>query len=141
MADITEIKSTDRVIEALHPGTGAKVGIQLTLMSVDDERLKTVRRKFIDDRMHAEARGKTIKAEQIEENQITLNSAAITGWNWYNPTGNEGEKGYEADAMPTFHGEVPEFNRKNVRAVMTEVEWLRHIVTAEFSDTKAFFQP
>jgi hypothetical protein len=139
MADIADIKSSDRTVEALHPGTGTPVGIRLTIMSVEDERLKSLRRKFIDDRQYAEARGKTLKAEQIEENQITLNTAAITGWEWYNPTGKEGDKGYDPDAMPDFHGEVPEFNKKNVRAVMTEVEWLRFFITNEFSDTKAFF--
>jgi hypothetical protein len=112
--DLSQIKTTDRTIEALHPSTGEKVGIRITLISIDDERMTKVKRQITDERMRLEARGKHFKAEDLESNKVNILAAAMTGWNWYNPTGTEGDKDYDPDGQTTWNGEVPEFNRRDL---------------------------
>jgi hypothetical protein len=127
--DLSQIKTTDRTIEALHPSTGEKVGIRITLISIDDER------------MRLEARGKHFKAEDLESNKVNILAAAMTGWNWYNPTGTEGDKDYDPDGQTTWNGEVPEFNRKNVVAILSDPKavWLQDQINEAVGETKAFF--
>lgn len=130
MADLSEIKTSDRTIEILHPATGEKLGVQVTLVSIDDDRLQKLKRQITDRRLHLEARGKTFKAEEIEENKNNLLFTATTGWTW----------GKDADGeQQTFHGEVPEHNRKNFTAVVTELPWFGDQINEAVGDTKAFF--
>lgn len=129
--DISEIKSQDRTIEITHPGTGENLGIRVTLMSIDDERLQKIKRSITDRRLHLEARGKTLRADEIEENKITIYATSITGWEWYALS--------EGIAPVLFHGDIPEFNRRNVVAVLTELTWFADQINAELNETKAFF--
>lgn len=124
--DISVIKSSERIIEILHPASKEPLGIRVTLMSLDDERMKKIKRSILDRRLHLEARAKHFKAEEIEDNRNALIFSAMTGWEFY------GE-----DA--TFKGEKPVFNRKNVYAVFDELEWFRDQLDEEIGDTKAFF--
>lgn len=124
--DINEIKPTDRTIDIVHPATGDKLGITVTILSIKDPELKEIKRKMTDERLRLEQRGKTFKAREIESNTNILLFKAMRDWSW------EGEA--------TFKGEKPEFNRKNVLEVLEELEWLRDQIDAEVSDEKAFFQ-
>ena len=139
MVDLSKIKASERTVEILHPGTGEKLGVRVPLVSIDDDRMKAVKRSITDRRLHLEQRGKHFKAEEIEENRNNLLFKAMTGWEWYNPTGNEGDEGYDADAMPDFGGEVPEFNRRNVVAVFEAMSWFRDQLDEAIGDEKAFF--
>lgn len=139
--DLSQIKTGDRKIEILHPAHGDRVGIGVSLMSIDDERMSKVKRQITDRRMYLEARGKTFKAEELEENKITILTTAITGWDWYNPTGTEGDKDYDPDGQATWNGEVPEFTRKNVTAILSDPKavWLQDQINEAVGETKAFF--
>lgn len=140
MAELSTIAPTERKIEILHPGTGERLGVRVGVMHIDDERLTKMKRKITDRRLYLEARGKTFKAEEIEENKNELLFAAMTGWDWYNPTGAEGDDGFDADAAPEFEGERdPDFNRKTVNAVLTKLPWFSDQVNEAIGDTKAFF--
>jgi len=140
MSDLANIKPVARTIEILHPATGRPLGVRVDLVSLDDERLSKVRRSITDKRLYLEARGKTFKAGEIEDNRLSILSAAMTGWNWYNPTGeNEGEEGYDAEAMPTFNDEVPAFNIVNVRAVLTSLKWFGDQINEALGETESFF--
>lgn len=139
MADISAIKSTDRKVEINHPATGAPIGVRVKLVSIDDDRLKKIKRNITDRRLYLEQRGKSFKAEEIEENKNDLTFGAMLDWEWYNPTGKEGDTDYDPDAMPDFHGAVPEFNRKNVIAVITELTWFGDQVNEAIGETKDFF--
>lgn len=130
MTDIATIKTTDRTIEILHPATREPIGIRVTLMSIDDERMTKIKRKITDRRLYLEQRGKTFKAEEIEENKTEILFGAMTGWDWYAPEGGE---------QPTFHGKTPEFNRRDVSAVLTELTWFADQVNEAVGETQAFF--
>lgn len=136
MTDIATIKTSDLTIEILHPATGEKIGIRVNLVSIDDERLMKQKRAITDRRLYLEARGKTFKAEEIEENKTNLLFAAMTGWDWYaQPATND----MPAIEQPTFRGSVPDFDRRSVTAVLTELPWFNDQVNEAIGETQAFF--
>lgn len=131
MTDLTTIQPIEQKLDILHPATGELLGVQVSLVSLDDERTKRQKRLIMDRRLKLEARGKNFKATEIEDNQYSLLFACMTGWNWYVPQ--EG-----ADA-PTFDGETPDFNRKNVIAVFEKLPWFADQIDEALGETKAFF--
>lgn len=137
--DISTVKTAVRSVEIKHPGTGDVLGIRLHIVHIDDERMAATKRKITDRRNHLEARNKTFTAEEIEENVRLLTFAGITGWEWYNPTGKEGDEGFDPGAMPDFHGDIPEFNRKNVNAMLIELSWFQTQAAEPMGDLKGFF--
>jgi hypothetical protein len=137
--DISALKPTNRVIEIKNPGTGEPLGVRVTIVSMDDDRLKTAKRAIMDRRLYLEQRGKSFKAEEVEENTHNLLWAATIGWEWYNPTGSEGDIGYNPDAMPTFEAEQPEFNQRNFKRVITTLPWFADQINEEIGERKAFF--
>lgn len=142
MTDIATIKTTDRTIEILHPATGEKLGIRCTIVSVDDERLTKVKRDITNRRLYLEQRGKTFKAEEIEENKSNLLFAATTDWQWYAQDAvldDNGKVITEARDKPTFNGEAPDFNRKNFNAVIASLPWFGDQINEAVGETKAFF--
>lgn len=139
MSDLADIKPVSRTVEIRHPGTGRPLGVRVTLVSLDDERLAKVRRAIQDKRLHLESRAKTFKSEDIEANRKTILTTAMTGWEWYNPTGKEGDEGYDAEAMPEFGGNVPEFNRKNTNAVIEALPWFGDQINEALGETESFF--
>lgn len=139
MADLATIKPSEISIEVFHPSTESNIGLRVGLLSMTDPRMKKVRRKILDEKLRRETKGKNFKAEEIEDNQNELIFNAMTSWEWYNPTGNKGDKGYDPEADLTFHGQKPEFNRKNVFDVLTELEWVADQISEAISDEKRFF--
>nr|DAU20382.1 MAG TPA: hypothetical protein [Caudoviricetes sp.] len=123
--DIAKLKPAERIIEIIHPATGENVGIRVTVISLVDERMKAVRRRFQNKKIELEKRGKTFKADDLEENATELLLNAITGWDWY-------------DAE--FNGEKPVFNEKNVKTVLNEFSWFKNQIVEAIDDEKAFFQ-
>ena len=124
--DLANIKPVERVIEILHPLTGEKIGVSVTVLSINDEKMAAVKRRIQNKRLELERRGKTFKADDLDENEFELLTTAITGWNW--------------DGDTDFHGEKPVFNEKNVKAVLKELSWFKQQIVEAISDEKAFFQ-
>lgn len=139
MANIAEIKPVERTIEILHPATELPIGIRVRLLSIEDDRMKSIRRQITDNSLKLQAKGKSFKAEELERNQHILMFTGTTGWDWYNPTGKEGDDGYDPDAMPDFNGEVPDYTQKNFIALAKELYWFADQVQEAIGDTKAFF--
>jgi hypothetical protein len=131
MADLSDVKPTERVIEILHPRDKSAVGIRWRLMSIDDDRMEAVKRRFTDRRIHLSQRGKSFSAVEIDENHITMIATASVGWEWYQAEG--------SDSVTTFKGEVPDFNQANVKAVLKELKFVQNQLTRELDDTDAFF--
>lgn len=123
--ELTELKPTERVIEIDHPGNAEPIGIRVNIISINDERMVRLKRKFTDERLLLERRGKSFKAEHIEENRNSLCFAAMTGWEWYGDI--------------TYQGSKPEFNRKSCDEVLTDFPWFRDQIEEAISDDKAFF--
>jgi hypothetical protein len=132
--DLATLKPTTRTIEIKHPVTGHPLGVRVTVVSMDDDRLTKIKREIMDRRLYLEQRGKTFKAEDVEANTHRLLFTATLGWEWYNPTNSEDD-----DGMPTFNGEVPEFNERNFKAVIKTLPWFRDQINEELGETKAFF--
>jgi hypothetical protein len=136
--DLSTLKPTNRTVEIKHPSTGHPLGIRVNIVSMDDDRLSKIKREILDRRLHLEQRGKTFKAEEVEANTHRLLFTATLGWEWYNPTGSEGDDGYDPDAMPNLEGEVLDFNERNFKR-MLKFPWFRDQINEELGETKAFF--
>lgn len=124
--DLSNIKPVERMIDILHPSTGEKIGVTVTVLSINDERMAAVKRRIQNKKIELDRRGKTFKVDDLEENEMELLTTAITGWNW------------EGDV--DFHGEKPAFNEKNVKAVLKELTWFKQQIMEAVGDEKAFFQ-
>lgn len=137
--DLSALKPVERSIEITNPGTGEPLGVRVTIMSIDDDRLKRQKRAIRDEANRLAAKGKSMRAEQEEENSRSLLFAATTGWEWYNPTGKEGDEGFDESAAPNFNGEVPEYNQKNFMNVIKTLPWFATQLVAEIDEERAFF--
>lgn len=137
--DISGLKPGERTIEILHPATGAAIGIRVTIVSLDDDRLRQIKREITDNRMRLEQRGKPVKSEELEANTQRLLFAATKGWEWYNPTGKKGDAGFDEAEAATFNGEVPAYNQKNFIAVITVLPWFANQLSEAIGETQAFF--
>lgn len=126
MNDIANIKPNEHKFEIMHPATDEPLGISVTIMSPDDPRMKPIKRKVTDFNLQKQKRGKTLKAVEIEDNEISLLFGTIIGWDWH------GED-------VSFKGEKPEFNPKNVALVLKELPWFKKQVNDELDDEKGFF--
>lgn len=137
--DISKLKPLERTIEILNPETDTPLGIRVRLMSIEDDRLKKLKRTFTDAKLKLDSKNKALKSEEIERNANVLLFTASLGWEWYNPTGKEGDHGYDVDAMPNWKGEVPEYNQRNFIEVLVEFPQFANQISGEIDETKAFF--
>lgn len=123
--DISTLVSKERVIEIKHPATEQDLGIRVTIMSINDDRMKSIRRRCINRRLELEKRGKSLKADDLEDNEIELIIGAVTGWDWYGDI--------------DFNGAKPEFNENNLRKVLSTFPWFKQQIDDAITDEKAFF--
>lgn len=138
--DISTLTPKERIVEILNPATDAPIGIRVSLISISDPRMKKIKRKIQDAKLRLDARGKSFKAEDIEDNTNETIFSALTSWEFYNPTGKTGDKGYDADAHASYRGDKsPAFNQKNVYAILNELEWFADQLAEAIGDQKAFF--
>ncbi len=130
--DLSTLVPSERTIEILSPGTKQPIGVRVFLLSINDDKLKKLKRSFQDERYRMEAKGKNFKAENFENNANELSFAAMTGWEFYSPTDNK-------DDQAKFNGSVPEFTKKNVFDVFDKLPWFRDQIGQEMGDDEAFF--
>lgn len=124
--DLSKIKPAERTIEIKHPGTGENLGIRITIMSPDDERLKSITRQINDKALYLRQRNKSFTSDEVEANTMRLMVTTILNWEWYGKD-------------VTFEGTKPDFNAENVKRVLTSLEWFKKQVDEELSETKSFF--
>lgn len=137
--ELTALKPTERSIEIISPATGQPLGVRVRVVSLEDERLERVKRQINDEALRLQGKGKSFKAHEVERNAKTIMFTGTLGWEWYNPTGAEGDEGYDADATPTYKGEIPAFNQKNFTDIVTELPWFGEQVSEAIGETKSFF--
>lgn len=125
--DISTLIPSERIIEIKHPKTEQPLGIRVNILSLNDDKMKQIRRRFINKRIELEKRGKSFKADDIEANELDLLINCITSWDWY------GED-------VSFNGSKPDFNEVNVRKVLTTFSWFKDQVSEAVGDEQAFFQ-
>lgn len=124
--DISTLVPSERIIEIKHPVDEKNLGIRVKIISLNDEKMKQIRRRFINKRLELEKRGKSFRADDIENNELDLLVACITGWEWY------------GDDI-AFEGSKPEFNENNVKKVLNSLPWFKDQVSEAVGDDKAFF--
>lgn len=139
--DLNTIKPNERTMEILHPGDKSLLGIRVSILSVSDDRMKKIKRQMADERYRMEQKGKAFKHEIYESNLTELAFAAITAWEWYNPTGLEGDKDFDASKQALFNKEIPPFNKKFAVEIFEALPWFREQIITEIGDTEAFFAP
>ena len=139
--DISSLKPNERQVEILNPATGQPLGIRVTVMSLEDDRLKRIKRQITDESLKLQARGKSFKSDELERNSNALLFTATLGWEWYNPTGAKGDKGFDEKQIPGFKGEVPEYNQRNFLEVVKELSWFGDQIREAIDETRAFFEP
>lgn len=137
--DFNELKPAERQIEILSPGKQVAIGVRVSILHIADDRLKKLKRSFQDERYRLESKGKQFKAETFEDNANELAFAAMTGWEWYNPTGAKGDKGYDETKAANWKGEIPAFTKKNVFDMFDALPWFRDQIGKEIGDDEAFF--
>ena len=125
--DISSVKpAPEMIIDIVHPATDEPLGIKVSVCSLDDDKLKNVKRKIQDNALLLQRKGKNLKSDEIEANKNLICFTAMSGWSW------------EADA--TFHGEKPAFTKANVDRVFEELPWFRDQIEEKIGETKSFFQ-
>lgn len=124
--DLNSLLPVERIIPILNPGTREELGVYVTVVSLQDERMKEVKRRIQNEKLRLESRGKTMKADDIEENGYELVFAAMVGWEWKNEI--------------TFDGEKPAFNKANVFKVLKKFPWFFDQLQEAISDESGFFQ-
>ena len=124
MTDITSIAPNERTVEINHPGTGEPIGLRVTMRPESAPEVEAVRRKWLNEKL--QRRSGRMTAERLEELQVALITAAVTGWEW------EGEL--------TFEGDKPEFSAANLRKVLKKLGWVKAQLDEELGDEAAFFQ-
>ena len=87
---------------------------------------RAIKRKITDFNLAKQKRGKTLKAVEVEQNEITLLASTVTGWDWYG-------------ADVTFKGEKPAFSLRNVSAVLSEISWIKKQLNDALDEEKGFF--
>lgn len=138
--DISEIKSGERQVDVLSPGKKEPIGLRIGILHINDPKLKKLKQRIRDENYRLEARGKSLKSADVEDNLVELTYQSMTSWEWYNPTGVKGDEGYDPDSDGNFRGAKPEFNKKNVVDVFEACPWLIEFIGQEVSDDSAFFQ-
>ena len=132
--ELTNLKPTDRTIEIVSPVTGQPIGVRVRVMSIEDDRLKRIKRQITDESLKLQAKNKAFKADELERNANMLMFGGTLGWEWYSPTGDDAD-------MPAFKGEQPEYNQKNFVEIVTELPWFGEQIQEAIGETKSFFDP
>ena len=126
--NLFELQPTTLTHELLHPGTGEPTGLELDLVSMDDERLVALTRKMDDRRLKLSQRGKPVPAEELEEHGIALISTAIVNWRWL------------PHAIIDFNGERPAYTPGMAKNIVSRAVWVRRQLDDILGDTSRFFQ-
>lgn len=142
--DISNVKpASEIIVDILHPATDEPLGIKVAVCSLDDDKLKRVKRKIQDDAIALQRKNKSLKSDEIDANRSLICFTSMSGWSWekplLKPATNDKPAIYGEE--PSFHGEKPTFNQANVYRVFDELPWFRDQIEEKIGETKSFFQP
>lgn len=122
--DLSKLAAAGKTYEIRHPVTGENIGVRLVMVSLEDDKLRKLRRAIMDRSSKLQLRGKSFTAAEQEKNYIDLLFAAVQGWEWY------------GDA--NFNGEKPVYTRENFATVCEKLPWFRDQIDAEVSEVTNF---
>ena len=122
--DIGKLGVKGRVYEVAHPKTGDAIGIRVMLLSLEDDKVKRLRRQIMDRASKLQLKGKFITAVEQEANHIDLLFAAVEGWDWYGDV--------------DFNGAKPAFNRGTFGQICEALPWFKEQLDEQISETANF---
>lgn len=108
---LSEIKPVDYAHALTHPASGVEIGLKITLVSLDDDRMKSVKRNINDRNLAKRQRNKMLTTVDQEKGQLDLILNAAIDWEWYN--------GLEY----TDEDQTPEFSRAKLADILTTIPW------------------
>lgn len=130
--DISAIVPSERIIEIKHPKTENKIGVRISLVSMNDPKVKGIKRRIENEKIKLDQRGKSFTAEKIEENKNLLIFESMTGWEWYSPSGKKEDEA-------TFKGRKPEFTKNDVFEVLNTLSWFGDQIVSALNEETDFF--
>lgn len=94
-----------------HPVTEEQLGIVFQIRSASSPEVKKIVRRQLDERMERMQRGKLVKGDLAERQEVEKAAAAIASWDW-------GEQ--------TYKGSVPEYSFKAACEILSDpqTEWI-----------------
>ncbi len=122
--DIGKLTTTERICEIKHPVTGDDLGIKVIMVSIDDPRMKKLKREIANRSQQLQMRNKAFTAEDLEKNFRRVVFTALVGWDWYGEV--------------EFDGRKPAFNEHEFNAICDRLPWFQQQLE-ERLDEKASF--
>jgi len=101
-------------LELCHPTTGEALGTVFRIRSAGSEAAKQVLRQHTDKHLERRIKGRVIKSDQIEREELERAASYISSWDW-------GDNTYE--------GAVPDFSMKTAIEIMEKWGWIFAQVT------------
>lgn len=119
---LTKAQEEGIEVDITHPKTHERIGITFRVAGVDSTRMRKARRAVTEARLKS---GKLtgISAEQLEQEGLDYIVAACMSWKWDPAV--PAVDGKPAIPATTLDGVVPEFNEKNVRALLTRFPFMK----------------
>ena len=106
-------------LDVLHPTTGEKLGIAITLAGADSPTYVQAQRAMVNRRIRA--RGKQVTAEQVEDDAVDLIASCVLGWS-----------GVLVD------GKALECTKANAKELLARFPWIKE-QCSEFMGERANF--
>lgn len=110
------------VLSLKHPVTLEPIGIKLTVLGEDSDKIRKLKRRQLNMRLKNQS--KKLTAEELEANANEVYAAAITGWEW-------------AEGV-TLDGDRPECTPESVARFLSRFLWAKQQVDDHMADKSAF---
>ncbi|MGA0564172.1 hypothetical protein ACO2RV_17135 [Ancylobacter sp. VNQ12] len=121
--DLLSIKPNTITVDIKHPATGKPIGLSVDCVSMESDEVKAVERQIKNKALRSGRNAVT--AEKIDENTVSILSAAIVGWSWTGEATLGGEKN-------------PALTAAN-KAKLLSIAWIAKQIDTALGDETAFF--
>lgn len=125
MADLANLKMIERPVEIINPQTKEPWGVQVWMMSPQDERLDTLRKQIAQKQVGWQSKNKTPKVDELKADRLKVLFAATTKWEW---NGN------------TYEGRTPELTPLEFNNICTKSPWFMEQLDEAFGEQESFFE-
>lgn len=119
-----------------HPGTGASVGIYITLLGRDSDTFRTIQAEHNRRRVARMAKGGMFKIdltpEEVDRDALDLLSSCTKSWR-------QVDDGASKDTL-TLEGDELECTKENAEKVYSRFHWIREQVDSGVTDRANFTQ-
>lgn len=121
--DLLSIRPDSIEIEIVHPGTRQPLGLVLTCVSLEDERVKEIERTLKNKALRGGRN--SVTAEKLDENTLLVLATTIKSWNW-------------PESLTLGDLSNPECNSANKKKLVS-IPWIASQIDVALGDESAFF--